>query len=122
MPTGLAVALAGGAGALARYALDCYAGGRLEPHHQVYVTLAVNVIGSLLLGLIIGVHPDARIRVVLGVGFLAAFTTFSTLVAQMYHALDAGRYATSVALPLISLGAGLVALTTGVAAGRTFTT
>src|SRR5947208_10075710 len=28
------------------------------------------------------------------VGFLAAFTTFSTLVAQMYHAAGAGRYAT----------------------------
>jgi fluoride exporter len=120
MPTGLAVALAGGAGAFVRYALDCYAGDRLEPHHQVYVTLAVNVAGSLLLGLLIGVHPDGRTRVVLGVGFLAAFTTFSTLVAQVYHAVDAGRYATSVALPLITLVAGLVALSIGVVAGRTF--
>jgi fluoride exporter len=119
VPTGLAVALAGGAGAFARYALDYYAGDQLEPHHQVYVTLAVNIAGSLLLGLLIGVHPDGRIRIVLGVGFLAAFTTFSTLVAQMYHALDAGRYATSVALPLVSLVAGLVALWIGVAAGRT---
>jgi CrcB protein len=120
MPTGLAVALAGGLGAFARYVLDYYAGDQLEPHHQVYVTLAVNVFGSLLLGLLIGVHPDGRIRVVLGVGFLAAFTTFSTLVAQMYHAVGAGRYATGAALPLISLAAGLVALSIGVAAGRTF--
>jgi CrcB protein len=120
MPTGLAVALAGGAGAFARYALDYYAGDHLEPHHQVYVTLAVNVAGSLLLGLLIGVHPGGPTRIVLGVGFLAAFTTFSTLVAQMYHAVDAGRYATSVGLPLISLVAGLVALWIGVAAGRTF--
>lgn len=118
MPTGLAVALAGGAGAFARYALDFYAGDRLEPHHQVYVTLAVNIGGSLLLGLVMGVHPDGRVRIVLGVGFLAAFTTFSTLVAQMYHALGTGRYATSVALPVISLVAGLVALSLGVAAGR----
>jgi CrcB protein len=118
MPTGLAVALAGGAGAFARYVLDFYAGDRLEPHHQVYVTLAVNIGGSLLLGLLIGIHPDGRTRIVLGVGFLAAFTTFSTLVAQMYHAIDAGRYATTVALPLISLVAGLVALSIGVAAGK----
>jgi CrcB protein len=120
MPTGLAVAIAGGAGAFVRYALDYYAGDHLEPHHQVYVTLAVNVIGSLLLGLVIGVHPDGRTRVVLGIGFLAAFTTFSTLVAQMYHAVGAGRYAMSVALPLITLVAGLVALSIGVAAGRLF--
>ncbi len=119
MPTGLAVALAGGAGAFARYVLDYYAGDRLEPHHQVYVTLVVNIGGSLLLGLLIGVHPNGRTRIVLGVGFLAAFTTFSTLVAQMYHAIDAGRYATTVALPLISLVAGVVALSIGVAAGRT---
>lgn len=119
MPTGLAVALAGGLGAFARYALDYCAGDRLDPHHQVYVTLAVNIAGSLLLGLLIGVHPDGRTRVVLGVGFLAAFTTFSTLVAQVYHAVDAGRYATSVALPLISLLAGLAALSIGVVAGRT---
>jgi fluoride exporter len=119
MPTGLVVAFAGGAGAFARYALDYYAGDRLEPHHQVYVTLAVNIGGSLLLGLLIGIHPDGRTRIVLGVGFLAAFTTFSTLVAQMYHAVDAGRYATSVVLPTISVVAGLVALSIGVAAGRT---
>jgi hypothetical protein len=37
----------------------------------------------------------------------------------MYHAIDAGRYATTVALPVISLVAGLVALSIGVAAGRT---
>jgi fluoride exporter len=118
MPIGLAVALAGGAGALSRYALDYYAGDHLEPHHQVYVTLAVNVLGSLLLGLLIGVHPDGRTRLVLGVGFLAAFTTFSTLVAQMYHAADAGKYATSVALPVITLAAGVLTLSLGVAAGR----
>jgi CrcB protein len=119
MSTGLAVALAGAAGAFARYALGLYAGDHLEPHHQVYVTLAVNVAGSLLLGVLIGVHPDGRTQVVLGVGFLAAFTTFSTLVAQMYHAAVAGRYGTSVALPLLSLAAGLAALWIGVATGRT---
>jgi CrcB protein len=121
MPIGLAIALAGGAGAFSRYALDYYAGDHFEPHHQVYVTLAVNVLGSLLLGMLIGVRPDGRTRLVLGVGFLAAFTTFSTLVAQMYHAADAGKYATSVALPLITIVAGLLTLALGVAAGRALT-
>jgi hypothetical protein len=39
---------------------------------------------------------------------------------RMCHAVDAGRYATSVAPPLISSAAGLGALSIGVAAGRTW--
>ena len=36
----------------------------------------------------------------------------------MYHAADAGKYATSVALPVITLAAGVLTLSLGVAAGR----
>lgn len=119
MPIGLAVALAGGLGTFSRYVLDYYAGDHLEPHHQVYVTLAVNIAGSLLLGLLIGTHPDGRLRLIVGVGFLAAFTTFSTLVAQVYHAMDGGQYATGMILPVTSVLAGVVTLWLGVLAGRT---
>ena len=118
MPIGLAVALAGGLGAFARYLLDFYAGDHLEPHHQVYVTLFVNLTGSMLLGVLIGVHPDGRWRIILGVGFLASFTTFSTLVSQVYHAVDGGSYATGFALPALSMVAGVVVLWIGVAGGH----
>lgn len=91
-------------GALARYLLDYHAGHHPEPHHQVYVTFAVNLTGSLLLGLLIGAHPDGRVRIVLGgVGFLASFTTFSTLVAQVYHATEQAHYTTAVLLPVASV-------------------
>ena len=50
MPIGLAVAVAGAAGALARYPLDFYAGDHMEPHHQVYITFAINMAGSLAPG------------------------------------------------------------------------
>jgi CrcB protein len=118
MPTGLAVAVAGGLGALARYALDYYGGGRMEPHHQVYVTFAVNVLGSLLLGALIGVHPDGRVRIVLGVGFLGAFTTFSTLMAQVHHSVGRGSYGQALLLPGASVLVGLAALHAGIVAGR----
>jgi hypothetical protein len=39
----------------------------------------------------------------------------------MYNAVDAGRYATSVALPLITVVAGLLTLSLGVVAGRALT-
>ncbi len=119
MPIGLAVSVAGAAGALARYLLDFYAGDHMEPHHQVYVTFAINVAGSLLLGLLIGVHPPGGVRVVLGVGFLGAFTTFSTLMGQMYHAFSSDRYTHGLMLPLSSVALGVFALWVGVAVGRT---
>jgi fluoride exporter len=118
MPIGLLVALAGGLGAFSRYGLDYYAGDQLEPHHQVYVTFAANIVGSMLLGVLIGTHPDGRIRVVLGVGFLAAFTTFSTLVSQVYHAMDGGHYAVGTLLPFTSVILGVVTLWAGILAGR----
>jgi CrcB protein len=118
MPIGLAVAVAGAAGALARYLLDFYAGDHMEPHHQVYVTFAINVAGSLLLGLLIGVHPPGGVRVVLGVGFLGAFTTFSTLMGQMYHAFSSDRYTHGLMLPLSSVALGVFAVWVGVAVGR----
>ncbi len=119
MPVGLLVALAGGLGALARYGVDSIAGQRMAPHHQVPATFAVNIAGALLLGLLVGVHPhDGRVRIVLGVGFLGAFTTFSTLAYQSYHYLDAGSYARAAALPLATVVIGVAAVAAGVAVGH----
>jgi CrcB protein len=122
MPIGLAVALAGGLGAYSRYLVDFYAGDHLESHHQVYVTLVINVAGALLLGLLIGVQPADRLRVVLGVGYLASFTTFSTFVSQVYHAMGDDHYATGLALPVLSVVLGVIAIWAGVSAGRSFAT
>jgi CrcB protein len=119
MPLGLAVAVAGAAGALARYVLDLHVGDHLEPHHQVYVTFAINVAGSLMLGLLIGMHPPGSARVVLGAGFLGAFTTFSTLMGQMYHAFSSDRYVHGLMLPLGSVTVGVLVLWMGVVIGRT---
>jgi CrcB protein len=119
MPVGLLVALAGSLGALARYGVDYYAGQRMAPHHQVPATFAVNILGALLLGLLVGVHPhDGRVRIVLGVGFLGAFTTFSTLAYQSYHYLDSANYARAAALPIATVAVGVAAVALGVAVGQ----
>ncbi|GMA30086.1 fluoride efflux transporter FluC [Litorihabitans aurantiacus] len=72
------VALAGGVGAMLRYALDRTVGPRLRPG----IALAcINVLGSLLIGVIAGlalrgvVAPE--VRTVLATGVLGGFTTFS---------------------------------------------
>jgi CrcB protein len=119
MPVALFVALAGSLGAVARYGVDYYAGQRMSPNHQVPATLAVNIVGALLLGLLVGLHPhDGRVRIVLGVGFLGAFTTFSTLAYQSYHFLDGSHYLRAVALPVVSVLLGVSAVAVGVALGH----
>lgn len=119
MPIALFVALAGGLGAAARYGVDYYAGQRMAPNHQVPATLLVNITGALLLGLLVGLHPhDGRVRIVIGVGFLGAFTTFSTLAYQSYHYLDAAQYLRAVGLPVLSVLLGVAAIAVGIAVGH----
>ena len=77
----VAVALAGGAGAALRLFLDGVVRARVRTALPVG-TLLINVVGSLLLGLITGVTlaawlPEAW-HLVLGGGLMGGFTTFST--------------------------------------------
>ncbi len=84
-----------------------------------YGTLIVNVLGSLLIGILVELlalqaTASEEIRVLLGVGFLGGFTTFSAfsldfaaLFARKAHEL-ALLYATlSVALSLLAVFAGM---------------
>ncbi|MBB5957867.1 CrcB protein [Saccharothrix tamanrassetensis] len=97
-PVLLAVALGGGLGGLARYA---FAGLGLPG------TVAVNVLGSALIGVLVvlvpRLHPLAR--PFLGVGFLGGFTTFSAyaLDAVRLGDLRAGLYL--VVVVVLALGA-----------------
>lgn len=87
------VAIGGLAGATSRFVLGAVAGDGL------LITLAVNTAGSLFLGLLLfGVRSDRGIpmhlRYLLGTGFFASFTTYSTFVADIaLHApVIAGGY------------------------------
>jgi CrcB protein len=78
------VALAGGAGAVARFVLDGVIRARTGSRYPVGTT-AINLSGSLLLGLVVGlagvVLPEP-VRLVLGTGFLGGYTTFSTAAVE----------------------------------------
>lgn len=71
--TTLLMALAGGLGAGTRFALDSW----LRPRTAWWLHI-VNVSGSFLLGLLIGLTTDSTWLTILGVGFLGGYTTFST--------------------------------------------
>ena len=77
----LYVALGGALGASARHLLGIAAFKTLGPGYP-YGTMAANVIGGLLMGLLAGwlalkVSGGENLRLFLGVGLLGGFTTFS---------------------------------------------
>ena len=80
-----AIAGAGALGAPARYLVE-RALSRRFGHAFPWGTTAVNLAGSLLLGLLVGMvefhHWQADIVHVVGVGFVGAFTTFSTFAVE----------------------------------------
>lgn len=77
----LAVAVAGGIGAVSRFVLDGAIKGRLRRSYPVGTTV-INVTGSFLLGFVTGLASAHLLggewRLILGTGFLGGYTTFST--------------------------------------------
>ena len=78
----IAVAIGGALGALARYGISTWVFA-ISSHKFPYATLAVNVLGSFLMGILFVLVIEkaalpAEMRSLLMVGFLGAFTTFST--------------------------------------------
>lgn len=76
-------------------------------------TLAINVVGSFLLGVLLAAGPPADIRLVLGTGALGAFTTFSALALE---ASEGPRHQRAL-LVAGSLVAGVAAAALGWALG-----
>ena len=112
----LAIALGGVLGTLARYALAGAiqtAGGGTFP----YGTLVVNVLGSLLLGLVMGVaegsQMSAATRATLTVGFAGAFTTFSTFSYETIVLLRERAYPRALLYTFGSVTLGLAAVALG---------
>lgn len=87
------VALGGAVGAVARYAVGVQAGRWLGTGWP-WGTLAVNVLGGLLMGVLIswlalrGGADQERWRLFLGVGALGGFTTFSAFSLETILMLD----------------------------------
>jgi CrcB protein len=119
MPVFIGVALAGAGGAAARYGLDTVF--QRDAQHVPWVTFAVNISGSFLLGVVVALldaHPHPAVRPTITIGFLGAYTTFSTLSLETYRLVDRGHVLLASAYALGSLVAGLAAVTAGVVTGR----
>ncbi|MEM7681425.1 MAG: CrcB family protein [Planctomycetota bacterium] len=122
---GLAVFLAGGAGALLRWGFDV-AGARWLGTGFGWGVLGANVLGSLAFGLIwaywahrpgeAAVSPAVRAGVL--IGFLGAFTTFSTFAMHTAQEMVQGRWWLAGATLVAHNAGGIAAALVGIALGR----
>jgi CrcB protein len=119
----IAVGVGGAGGALARYGLD-----RLIEHHVFTIfpwsTFAINVTGCFAAGAAVAALVDRHelpnwLRAGVVVGFLGAYTTFSTFAQETRDLLAEGHGALAVANAAGSVAVGVAAVLAGVAAGRT---
>jgi fluoride exporter len=117
-----AIAVAGALGALARYALGGWVGRRTGGGFP-WGTLVVNISGSLALGFLFTLLterflPHPTIRTAATVGFLGAYTTFSTFTFETMRLIEDGAVAQAGANIALSVVAGLVAVYAGIVLGR----
>ena len=107
----LAVAIGGAAGTLLRAGL--VEAIPHDPGRWPWATLAANVAGALVLGVVARRIADPARRGVLGAGFCGGLTTFSTLQLELYDLLDAGEPALAATYAAVSVAAGLAAVRLG---------
>ena len=117
MPQGLAlycfIAAGGATGACLRYFVTTSVDS-LFGKHMPFGTLTVNVVGSFALALLYGFierHDlsDSPYRVLIGVGLLGAFTTFSTFSVETLTLLENGLWFKAAANVFLNVGACLIA-------------
>jgi len=118
------VAVGGALGAVARHLIN------ISPLAGVFQnfplpTFLINVTGSFLIGFLLILLTDRfevseAVRMAVIVGFLGAFTTFSTFEMEIYGLSSEREHATALIYLLLSVICGFVAVVAGVRMARLF--
>lgn len=118
--TGFSLALsvggAGAAGAVARYLIDLEI-TRHFPRTVPRGTITVNIIGSLIFGLLTGLiahhHLAANVGVIFGTGFCGGLTTFSSSTFETARLLHEHEHGPAVAVITVGIGTACLAAACG---------
>lgn len=117
-----AIALGGALGTLSRYGLGAWISQRWNQGFPLH-TFIINVTGAFLLGFLnvlfierLTVSPIWRLGI--GVGFLGAYTTFSTFGYEVITLLQAGSFSTAFMYTGLSVLVGFTGTALGVGLAR----
>jgi CrcB protein len=114
----LLVGFGGFAGSIARYVIAREVGTRFPGPFPVG-TFLINISGSFLIGLLIGLIGERAtagsqsLRLLIGVGFLGGYTTFSAFEFESHALFENGAWLSAVAYMFGSLFVGLMAVRAG---------
>lgn len=119
----IAVGAGGFLGAIARYMLGAYIGSRYGVRFPLG-TFIINVSGSFLIGFILTLlartTASAYWRYLIPIGFIGAYTTFSTFEYETLRAIQEGQIMTGLLNVGLSLVVGFIAVWAGASIGRVF--
>ncbi len=124
----LAVALGGGMGAWLRFLvarMTLRSIGPVAASGFPWATLSVNLIGSFAMGLLVGwlarfgSQGAEGLRLLLGVGVLGGFTTFSAFSLELVQMAQRGALGTAIVYALVSIMGGIAGLIFGLLLMRT---
>lgn len=118
------VAAGGAVGAVARYQIGRLVINAIGPNSASafpWATLGINLFGSLAMGALLGwlargtmaAETTESMRLLIGVGLLGGFTTFSTFSAELVAMLQRGQITDALIYGSVSLFAGMAALVAG---------
>jgi CrcB protein len=108
LPVLVAIGLLGGAGSIARFVLDAAVTRRAGRDFPLG-TLAVNLSGSLALGVLVGAALTGDPYRLAGTGLLGAYTTFSTWALESHRLAEDGRLRLGALNVAVSLVLGVAA-------------
>lgn len=119
----LVIGAAGFLGAASRYHVEGWVSRRPAGSAFPWGTLVVNVSGSFALGLVATLMaerflPHPHLRSAVTIGFLGAYTTFSTFAYETLRLGEDGAGGLALLNVALSVGLGLLAAWFGVVAGR----
>ena len=110
------VMIGGAAGAGARHLVGAAMLARLGPGFPWW-TLTVNIVGGLLMGLLVGIlvktGGSEQLRLLLGVGVLGGFTTFSAFSLESWQMIEGGQMTVAIGYAGASVIGSVVALGLG---------